>query len=228
MVKASEIIRKAQTLLIDEDAVRWPLSELADWLNDAVSAVLIAKPSASSQTRVVSLVAGTKQSLPTDGDARPIMFLSARRNVNADGTPGKVVTSIAFNRMDAADPDWHSARRKRAAVQHYLFDEHVPTEFYVYPYNDGTGKLDIALAVVPPRIVASGAVEELSSYDQDVGLPEPYGTPLIDYVCYRAQSKDATGGDAGRAGMHYQAFAQALGIKTQVEASSSPNARRGS
>lgn len=227
MVKANEIMRKAQTLLIDPEAIRWPLPELADWINSAVKAILIAKPSASTETRTVNLVAGTRQEIPIDGDAKPCMFMDARRNINADGTPGKAISSIAFNRMNAADPDWHSARRKRAIVQHTIFDEHVPEEFYVYPYNDGTGRIEAVFAVVPKPVEANGDPDSIDAYEQDIGLPEPYSEPIIDYVCYRAQSKDSTGGEAGRATMHYQAFAQAIGIKTQVEAASSPNARRG-
>nr|WP_278422993.1 DUF6682 family protein [Brucella anthropi] len=226
MVKANEIMRKALTLLVDPEAVRWPYPELADWINSAIAAILIAKPSASTETRIVNLVAGTRQKLPDDGDTSPFMFMGARRNINADGTPGKVITSVSLNQMDMADPDWHSARRKRAVVQHFLFDEHVPEEYYVYPYNDGTGRIEAVFAIMPPKIEATGEPDDIDSYDQDVGLPEPYSEPIIDYVCYRAQSKDSTGGDAGRAVAHYQAFAQAIGIKSQIEASSSPNARR--
>ncbi|WP_342064934.1 DUF6682 family protein [Agrobacterium deltaense] len=37
MPKASEVMKRASVLLLDEDNVRWPLSELADCINDAVS-----------------------------------------------------------------------------------------------------------------------------------------------------------------------------------------------
>jgi len=226
MVKASEIIKKAQVLLIDPDATRWPLPELAGWIDSAINAILIAKPSANTHSITIELEQGTKQTLPTDIDPRPMMFIAARRNINTDGTPGKVVTPVSIQKMDMSDPDWHSERRKRQAAVHYLFDEKNPTEFFVYPANDGKGKLDITVACEVAPIVPTGDVNNIASYGMTVGLPEPYSEPIIDYVCYRAQSKDATGADAGRATLHYQAFAQAIGIKTQVEANSSPNARR--
>ena len=226
MVKASEIIQKAQTLLIDPEAVRWPLPELAGWIDSAINAILIAKPSANTHSITVGLEKGTKQKLPTDIDPRPMMFIAARRNINADGTPGKAVTPVSIQKMDMSDPDWHSERRKRPAALHYLFDEKNPTEYFVYPANDGKGKLDITVACEVAPIVPTGDPDDIKSYDVPVGLPEPYSEPIIDYVCYRAQTKDATGADAGRGALHYQAFAQAIGIKTQVEANSSPNARR--
>lgn len=226
MVKASEIIEKAQALLIDLDATRWPLPELASWIDSAINAILIAKPSANTHSITVDLVQGTKQYLPKDITPRPMMFIAARRNINANGTPGKAVTPVSIQKMDMSDPDWHSERRKRAVALHSLFDEKNPTEYFVYPANDGTGKLDITVACEVAQIVPTGDPDDITSYGMSIGLPEPYSEPIIDYVCYRAQSKDATGADAGRATLHYQAFAQAIGIKTQVEANSSPNARR--
>jgi hypothetical protein len=39
MPKASEVMKRASVLLLDEDNIRWPLSELADCINDAVKAM---------------------------------------------------------------------------------------------------------------------------------------------------------------------------------------------
>ena len=50
MPKASEIMKLAGVQLLDEDHIRWPLTELADWVNDGVKAIVLAKPSASSKS----------------------------------------------------------------------------------------------------------------------------------------------------------------------------------
>jgi hypothetical protein len=47
---------------------------------------------------------------------------------------------------------------------------------------------------------------------------------MVDYLCYRAFSKDAEyAGNTGRAATHYAAFANALGIGNKVGMVVSPN-----
>ncbi|MCV9910187.1 hypothetical protein OIV19_21565 [Brucella sp. HL-2] len=226
MLSASKIMSRARILLTDEESTRWPLSELAEWINEAVKTILIAKPSASTDTRVIPLERGTKQHWPTDGERTPVMFMKAIRNILPDGRPGKALTPVDLIAMNAIEPNWHDERRPRKQADHYIYDEQNPDEFFIYPANDGSGKIEILLACIPPVITAKGDEYELDSYQQDIGLLETYEAPVLDYVIYRAQSKDATGGSAALASSHYTLFAQAIGIKTQVEADSSPNARR--
>lgn len=226
MLLASDIMKSARILLTDEDSIRWPLVELAGWINEAITAILIAKPSAATDTRVMDLVKGTKQTVPTDGPRKPVMLMKAIRNILPDGKSGKAITAVDMLAMNAIEPNWHNERRSRKQADHYIYDEQNPEEFFVYPSNDGTGKIEILMNCIPEPIEASGAEDDLSSYEQDVGLIELYRAPIVDYVIYRAQSKDSEGGSANLAASHYTLFAQAIGIKTQVEASSSPNARR--
>jgi hypothetical protein len=67
----------------------------------------------------------------------------------------------------------------------------------------------------------------LASYEQDIGLEDIYLSPVLDFVLFRAKSKDSDDGNPVGAVAHYQAFASAVGIKTQVEGANSPNARVG-
>lgn len=226
MVKASEIMQRAGILLTDEDAIRWPLPERAMWINEAVSAIVTAKPSAATETRVVNLAVGTKQEVPTDGPRKPVMLMRAIRNILPDGKPGRAISPIDIVAMNAIEPDWHSERRTRQQADHYIYDEQNPEEYFVYPANNGTGKLELLLACIPEPIKASGNENEIESYDQDIGLIQGYDVAVLDYLIYRAQSKDATGGSADLAMAHYNLFAQAVGLKAQVEAVNSPNARR--
>ncbi|MDO8312640.1 MAG: hypothetical protein Q7T25_11940, partial [Sideroxyarcus sp.] len=51
-----------------------------------------------------------------------------------------------------------------------------------------------------------------------------YGNGILDYVLYRAYSKDADyAANAQRAVGYYQVFAAALGIKDAADIKSSPN-----
>ncbi len=226
MTLASDIMKRARILLTDEESVRWPLDELAGWINEGVKTILLAKPSASTETRIVPLSRGTKQIVPTGGDTKPVMFMKAIRNILVDGKPGKAITAVDLLAMNAIEPDWHSERRPRKQVDHSIYDEQNPDEYFVYPASDGSGKIEILLSCVPKPIEASADEYEIEFYEQDIGLNELYDAPLLDYLVYRAHSKDATGGSAELASSHYTLFAQAIGIKTQVEANSSSNARR--
>lgn len=232
MPTGQEIMVRAGVLLNDVDHVRWPLSELCDWINDGVKATVLAKPSASSASRVLSLAEATLQTIPQSGSPLPLALLRVVRNITADGPPrvgGRIITPTSHADLNAQDPNWHdsNAVRFRKEVRHIVFEEENPREFYVYPGNDGTGKIEVILSELPAPLVAAGDVTLEASYGGSIGLPEPYSVPITDYVVYRAESKDDLGGNAGRAAAAFAAFAAAVGLKTQVEAATGPNARRG-
>ncbi|WP_316159652.1 MULTISPECIES: DUF6682 family protein [unclassified Bradyrhizobium] len=227
-ITAKQVMALAGRLLQDEEAVRWTLPELADWINEAVKAIVLAKPSANSVTAVLSLTAGTYQELPDQYQT----LLRIVRNISSEGPPrvgGRVVRVTTRDALDAQAPYWHDPRQTpyKAEVRQFVFDEESPRSFYVYPGNDGTGKIEAIVAELPAQIAATGDPAALASYDQDIGLEDIYLSPVLDFVLFRAMSKDSDAGNPIGAVAHYQAFASAVGIKTQVEGANSPNARAG-
>ena len=131
--------------------------------------------------------------------------------------------------LDAQAPYWHDPRQTlyKNEVRQFVFDEESPRSFYVYPGNDGTGKVEAVLSELPAVIAASGDPTLLASYGQDIGLQDVYLSAILDFVLFRAMSKDDDAGNPAGAVAHYQAFATAVGLKTQVEGANSPNARPG-
>ena len=230
MPTGKEIMERADGLLNDEDRTRWPLSERADWLNEAVRAIILAKPSASSQTQLLTLVAGTLQSVPQAGNPKPLRIIDVVRNITSESplTGGRVITPVGRNILDAQEPHWHDAAyiRRSKEVRHVIFDEDNPLQYYVYPGNDGTGKVEAVMSVIPTPLTASGDVDNIESYTADIGLQDLYSVPALDYMLYRCFLKDDLQGNPGRATFHYGRFAEAVGIKTQVEGATSPNNRR--
>lgn len=223
----SDLLTRAATILQDSDNTRWPLAELVNWINDGQRAVVLAKPSANAQSVVFSLVLGTLQSLT---EASHLLLLRIPRNITAVGPPrngGRAVRPTTREMLDSSEPNWHDPLTVtfKREVRQYVYDEENPREFYVYPGNDGTGKVEAVVSVLPTDLEADGDATLLASYESELGLVETYSVPLLDYVLYRAFGKDDVAGDAGRAQMHYNAFAAALGIKIQSEAVNSPNAR---
>ena len=227
---AGQVIRDASIILIDRDFVRWPVTELAAWLDHGVFSIITVKPSASSETMALSLARGTKQALPSDQRIRQLLDLT--RNLGgANGSQGRAIRSVARSELDGNMPNWHSSSYVpfRKEVRQFVFDENLPREFYVVPGNDGTGSVEAVVATLPQRVTDRVTTnrDQIASYDAiDVGIDDEYEPALLDYVLYRAFSKEDPAAAPQRAVTHYQAFATALGIQSQVETATSPGRKR--
>ncbi|TDW63102.1 hypothetical protein EDF57_10657 [Novosphingobium sp. PhB55] len=229
MALASEVIARARTLLQDEDSVRWPLPELLRWLIDAQRDIVLNKPSAKSDNRVIALVEGTYQAIPGDATAL-IRVVRNIRSVDTDGrrVGGQAVSPVARSILDAQHRDWHDGRTNRfkKEARHVTFDEDDRKSFYVYPGNDGTGQMEVVVAITPGdiAIAADADPNDIGSYALPIGLDDIYVTAMVDWICYRAYAKDAQyAGNTQRAQLHFQQFANALGIKANMEMLKSPN-----
>lgn len=229
-VTASDIMDRAQRIVLDETNVRWPLPELLLWINDAERDVVIHKPSALSVTEAMTLQEGTYQKVPE----KHIGLLRVVRNLVSAPTAvprlgGRAVRVVSREILDTQNPDWHDPNEVefRQAVKHYLFDEQDPRSFYVYPGNDGSGVLECIFAAQPQKLVLPQGVDasELASYSMPLNLSDIYANAVLDFVLYRAYTKDAQfAGNAQRAAAHYQQYANGIGIKVQNDLAVSPNA----
>lgn len=223
---ASDILTACSTILLDDEHVRWPLPELAGWLNGALAAVVMAKPSANSLSIELQLTPGSLQKLVNPDH---IAILRIPRNLQGLAVVprigGRAIRPTERELLDAANPDWSNPTitPPRTEVRQTCFDEEVPREFYVYPPNDGTGVVEVVVSKMPAQVTPTGDPMLIASYAVAIDLPATYGLPLTDYVLYRAYAKDALGADPGRSGWHFNQFASALGIKVQVEKQTSPN-----
>ena len=226
-MKASEIMSRASTVLLDDDYTRWTMPELAMWLTDALREIAVVVPKATSKNIVVDLVEGTRQALPSNCQ----QLLRVVRNVDMDGDNrvGKgVITIVQREGLDSQNPNWHDGQyvRFRPYARHFVFDETDPLTFYVWPGNDGTGNIEAVVSVIPDAIkpVTGGDPDLLESYDVPLGVIDVYANALLDYTLYRAYCKDAqNAGAANRAGLFYQQFSQSLGIRANAELVNSPN-----
>lgn len=234
MFTARDIFEKAGILLNDTGKLssvrRWPLLELCGWLNDGLGAIVIQKPSATAKNVTLPLVRGTLQTIP-DGYVSILRPVRNMRNESSDRQPRRTISVVSNEQLSDVNPAWHDEYSVNYAqqVKHFVFDEVNPRAFYVYPGNDGTGAIESVLCA-EPQVVAplNEYVDELSSYEVEIELEDIYAGVLLDYVLYRARSKDAQdAGSATRAALHYQQFANALGIKINVEANTSPNIKTG-
>ena len=186
---------------------RWKDAELLDWVNDAQREIVLVKPNSNAVTADVTMAAGTKQSLPPTG----LQLLAVIRN-----TGGAAIRRVERAILDAENPDWHTETPNNTAV-HYIFDEDDAETFYLYPPQEGTpGSVEL---------VYSAAPTDLGSLASTISLNDIYANVIIDYVLYRAYSKDADyAGNNQRANNHYVAYNNSLGNRVQREVEVSPNA----
>jgi len=231
LISTKTIIDKVSILLQDTSNVRWSTDELLGWLNIGQGVIVILKPDANVVKTDVQLAAGTSQSLP-DGSSTyqdhsgatlraGLYLLALTRNLGVGGTtPGKSIRIIDQDLLDAMDPDWASADAS-AVVSHYMYNEKLPQIFSVYPPQptSGQGYVEIVYSALPTACASYGA----STY---IDLPDHYESALIDYILYRAYSKDGDAADsAGRAAAYYNTFLDTLGRQDLKEQEVDPNLR---
>ncbi len=209
-----DVLRRAQTVLQD-DGTRWPVPELIDWLNDGLTELSTLRPSVYPITVTLSLVAGARQRLPEGATAmiRPIRTVSG---TTAPFVPGRIVTSVSGALIDAATPGWQSSAfvTPTRDPAHVIPDPADPLSYEVWPPNDGTGKLEAVVGQIPPTVApASGQpASALSSYSVPIPLLATWRPALVDFMCFRAFSKDLAGaGVPERAAAHLSAFSAAVG-----------------
>lgn len=213
-ITAGAIIDKAEIVIQDTTNIRWPTSELLGWLNDGQREVVLHKPSASVSNTAVVLTAGsTKQTIPAAG----IQLIDVVRNMGAAGsTPGAAIRIVSREVLDAQVPTWHSDANAGGDIKHYMFDPRDPRTFYVYPKAPATAWY--------VELVYSSSPTDCATTLSTIALDDIYSNALINYVLFRAYSKDATYAQNGQmAAAAYQLFMGAITGKANTEVGNNPN-----
>ena len=213
-IAASTIIARAGILLQDTVNARWTISELVGWLNDGQRELVLLRPEACMQDTTMQLTAGqTHQTIPSPA----IRLLDIPRNMGADGlTPGGAIQMIERIVLDTQVPTWHS--QTGAAVNRYTFDSRNPKNFFVWPAPASTLYINVIYSVAPTDVTTDG-----TTVTGNLSMDDIYGNAILDYVLYRAYSKDAEyAGNAEKAVAYYSAFSNALGVRAKVDDQESP------
>jgi hypothetical protein len=220
-VTVQSVIDRAQTVLQDTTGVRWPVvNELVLWINDAQREIALMKPDASAVNSTITLVTGTKQTIPSGGNR----LLKVIRNMSAasNGTGKRAVRLVDAEVLNSQTPDWHDPTvsgdaAHTAIVKHYVYEESNPRNFYVYPGVDGNAYLEIVYSSNPTTVAQNGVLS----------IPDIFANAVMNYVLYMAYMKDAEyAGNADRANSHFQLFTQSVAGKGQLDAVTNPNLER--
>lgn len=211
MAQAIDIVVEVASELSDSTYILWSKAELTEYLNDAQRQIALVRPDAASSIENITLVAGTKQAIPTT--ARRLLDIV--RNMGAGATPGKPIRVVEEESLNLFRPTWHSDTEK-SVIKNYTYDERTPDTFYVYPPAVVGTVVEAKLANNPT---------EITNVDIDaISLNDVYISPIRDWMLHRAYSKETDSSESrSLAASHRQAFYAALGIKTKVDVSASPS-----
>lgn len=199
-VLASTILARVRFQLVDNSGTqRWTDAELLQWLSEGQRATVMAVPGASQTVATVPLIAGTKQTLPTGAH----ILLHIYRNLSSGGVAGQVCREVDRVMMDTQYPTWHTDAASAAAL-FYVYDRlYDPVAFYVYPKNDGTGSLEVNYSFMPIDVATTAT---------NIGVRDIFQTALVDFILYKAHSKDSDyAAGQGAAAAYFQAFITEIG-----------------
>ena len=215
----TNLLSRIRDILQDTTSVRWPEAEILRYINDAQREIVNYRPESSAKTDNVRLVAGTKQTLPSDG----LRLIKVTRNMNGSSgsaTGKRAIRIVNVDILNTQEPDWNDPTvsgdaQHGTVVKHYIFDEDDPKNYYVYPGVNGNAYVEIVYSKVPT---------DLSSASSNLDIDDIYGNAVIDYVLFRAYQKDSEyAGNGQRAQTHYQLFLNCIGQGMQAQELLSPN-----
>lgn len=218
-VKVVSLLSRAAVLLQDDDFARWSTLELQDWLNDGYRELVVLRPDANTIAAEHTCQAGVRQVL-SFADAARLVSVSH----NTATTSNKYNVELVSGRsLDSQRRGWR-AEPQSVNVEQYLFDARTPREFEVYPPASSTARLWVLYGAVPAPHTLSESQLSNTATAETIRVDDMFANALLDYILYRAYSKDGESGSGGKAAGYYNVFRTSLGEKGQAEAASQPGA----
>ena len=212
--KVSTILLNAATALTDErNHRRWPLAELMRYLNDGLLELLELRPQAFSETRTHTLTFGSRQ---TVSGVYAVLDVPMNVDPAAPTTPKRTIRRVTKAHLDNFDRDWHTTT-PALLVDNAVLDAYQKERFWVHPPSDGTGAVEVEVAVSPDTIaIATGADDALlASYDITLPIDAVYAPALTYYVLHRGWAKEADfAANQQNSNDYYGLFKQAVGSES--------------
>lgn len=207
MITVRQVLDRVELLLEDEQHDIWTEAELIVWVDDALTAIINQRPDAYVKRTIVSLKEGTYQDLPEDG----MVLIRLTRNMSTH----TAITGLPLDMLDDQNPSWRMPVLA-SVVEHYVYTDRDPKHFEVFPSVAANTLIELDYGAMPPSVTK----------DTDtIPLGKEYVNIFTDWVLYRAWSKDDEAANLNKATVHFQAFSQGLGIKTQTEKAIMPNSQ---
>ena len=171
-------------------------AELLGYFNDGLAEAYAANPALFQTASTMACTAGTVY--------QTLSFANAVRLVEVVGIVGGVsLTPFDRATLDAFNPGWRNAAAA-AATQYSAAGPGDPLAFFLNAPAPSGQVLDVRFVKKPGTYGLNDTVLE---------LPESMRPAMVDYVVYRAESKDDEHVLSQRAAGHYSAFLAKIGAK---------------
>lgn len=215
MMLCNVIIDRVSIVLDDPNHVVYNIQHKINALNEALQSLVSVRPDAASYTAMMLLVAGTRQTLPSDG----VRLLKVIRNKGVSGLSdaGRSIRKADMLVQDALLPDWHLTNGQ-TTISEYFYDPLSPKEFYVYPPAPVSPQIgiDISYVRVLPTIAATTDTFPVDDY---------YAPAVQEWMLYSLWcGDDEQSPNYSAAQAHLQTFFNLLQVKANSDVASSPRA----
>lgn len=213
---AQNVLKRVVITLQDANAVRWPTAELVRYLNDGQRDIALVRPDATSTTATLALVAGARQTLPSTG----AKLLEIIRNTSGTKRAIRLTSRVI---LDAQSPDWYS-KTGVTDIRHYTYDPREPRIFYVYPPAASSGaSVELIYSAYPTDITEPGGSALYTDVTGNISVADIYVNALVNYILYRAYSKDSENAmNAQLAASFYQLYQNLLNTELSGTAGVAP------
>lgn len=211
----SVILQNVNFVLDDPNDTRFSLPQKIAAMNSALQALISYRPDAASYTTMMLLVAGTRQTLPSDG----VRLLKVIRNRGQSGLSdaGRAIRKADMLVQDALIPDWHETTGQ-TVVDEYFYDSITPKDFYVYPPAPVSPVIgvDISYVRVLPTITAGTDTLPVDDY---------FAPAIQEWMLYSLWCGDDQNPNYAVARSHQSTFFQLLQIKASSDGAVNPKSK---
>lgn len=208
------VLDAVRVTLNDPNDTVYPSDQKIAALNEGIRALGIYRPDSAAYTTNLSLVAGTRQDLPSDC----VRLLRAVRNRSGSAgvTIGKAVRLMDVSRLDDRNQDWHTSTGD--AVLEYGYEATNPKVVWVYP-GVPSGATNRYLEVFYQR-----SIPEVTSGSDSFPLDETYSVAVKEWMLYALWGgDDDTSPNYSKALKRQESFFNLLNVRSQTDAVSPSN-----
>lgn len=211
----SVILQNVNFVLDDPNNTKFSLTQKIAAINSALQALISYRPDAASYTTMMLLVAGTRQTLPSDG----VRLLKVIRNRGQSGLSdaGRAIRKADMLVQDALIPDWHETT-SQTTIDEYFYDSITPKDFYVYPPAPVSPVIgvDISYVRVLPTITAGTDTLPVDDY---------FAPAIQEWMLYSLWCGDDQNPNYAVARSHQSTFFQLLQIKAASDGAVNPKSK---
>lgn len=204
-----DVINDVARILLDETGTRWAKQELLDYFNESMQQIIVVRNDAKTLRYFHVCTASTAQTL----DIADYKLLDVTTN-----RYGRAILPMAKEVLDMNIPDWRNPATESDSVDYWAYNDKYPNTFFVYPKPKNGVQIEIITSRVPDKV-------QIGNFNADIqvmGINDVYQSCVINYMLFRALSKDSKAGNPARADYYLNLFNAGLGIKTQVDLTGSP------